>query len=242
MATPKRLAALGRVLVGRPRSRGFWPGLPPAGVRFTRRQANRFLLGASIDYQVKADVAWERARAFVVEMGDPESVWRALLRRYSRRAWMKRWAHQPIHRFPKGHERVWRLAGEIVRRYDGDARVIWQGQGPKEVLGRLLDIRFGPQLSRMVVGALIDKRQIRGSGDVKADVHVRRVLGRLMGAGRPSPLEVTRLTRLMWPRNPWRLDQPLYQIGKDFCYASRPACGECTVIRHCAHARRRGRA
>ena len=44
----------------------------------------------------------------------------------------------------------------------------------------------GPQLSRMTAGALHDTKQIVGPGELKADIHVRRVLGRVFTGDRPG--------------------------------------------------------
>lgn len=87
----------------------------------------------------------------------------------------------------------------------------------------------------MVVGALADTSQIRGNGnvkDVKADLNVRRVLGRLLTGTayrQNQDDDVVRMTRRMKRRNPWLLDYPLYSIGKNFCFANRPDCSHCDV-------------
>ena len=139
-------------------------------------------------------------------------------------------------RFPKAHERVWRIGKDIVTYYGGDARKIWMGQPPDIVLHRLNKMRVGKQISRMIVGALCDTDQIQGRGDVKVDTHVRRVLGRVL---RGNPFSISEVpiviekTREIWPENPWLLDEPLYALGKHFCYASNPHCDDCYLQKIC---------
>jgi endonuclease III len=133
---------------------------------------------------------------------------------------------------------VWRIGNEIVAKYDGDARNIWKGQSPDVVLGRLLELRVGEQISRMIVGALIDTEQIKGSGDVKVDIHVRRVLGRVLRGEGYSVKEVRIViekTREMYPKNPWMLDKPLYELGNYTCKAANPDCQNCYLRKKCAY-------
>ena len=81
----------------------------------------------------------------------------------------------------------------ISNRYGGDARRIWDGQPISEILQRLEDATFGPNLSHMVVGALIDTKQIEGRGNLKADINVTRVLGRVFTGSKTTPDEVHRI-------------------------------------------------
>jgi len=71
---------------------------------------------------------------------------------------------------------------------------------PTGVLEQLNALKVGEQIARMVVGALIDTQQIVGSGDVKADIHVRRVLGRLLMGRMLNPGEALEMTREMNPQ------------------------------------------
>lgn len=148
-----------------------------------------------------------------------------------------------LHRFPKGHERVWTIGKRIIQQYKGDARKIWEGQSIDATLYRLNDLGVGEQISRMVVGALIDTGQVQGKGDVKADIHVRRVLGRVFQGHEFSARDsgkVIDLTREMYPENPWLLDRPLYLLGKQIC-RPEPQCGSCYLNRECVYYSNRSR-
>jgi len=37
------------------------------------------------------------------------------------------------------------------------------------------------------------------------------------------------------PENPWKLDGPLYWIGKDYCKKTDPICEECVLADICAY-------
>ena len=58
----------------------------------------------------------------------------------------------------------------------------------------------GPQLSRMTVGVLHDTKQIEGAGELKADIHVRRVLGRVFTGDMVSAEAALDIGREMMPR------------------------------------------
>ncbi|MFH1704149.1 MAG: hypothetical protein ABIB41_12140 [Nitrospirota bacterium] len=205
------------------------------GKQASKKSANKFFLGSILDYQIPAHAAWANARRFSEDiLGDPEDLWHNIIN-IPKELWMSRFRQYSLHRFPQAHERVWRIGYEIVTKYDGDARTIWNGMSPTVVLERLNELKVGEQISRMVVGALCDTNQIQGSGDVKADIHVRRVLGRLLTGKLLTPKEALELTRKMNPENPWLLDDPLYQLGKHFCHASRPSCNNCYMHEKCTY-------
>jgi endonuclease III len=151
---------------------------------------------------------------------------------------MKRNAYK-LHRFPSGHKRVWTIGKQIVEKYEGDSRKIWNDNSPSdEILHRVEKLGAGEQISRMIVGALIDTKQIEGRGDVKVDIHVRRVLGRILQAEEFSLKQkdkVIEITREMNPENPWLLDRPLYYLGKGLCTATMAWCTNCFIHSKCKY-------
>ena len=210
--------------------------------RLSKRDANKFLLGSILDYQIPGDLAWENARRLAEEiLGDPLDLWEQITST-SQSNWKSKWREYNLHRFPAAHERVWRIGKEIVIRYHGDAREIWKDQTSDTVLQRLGDLRVGKQLSRMIVGSLIDAEYVHGSGDIKVDRHIRRSLGRLLigrGFSEREVDEVTRLTRRMYPQNPWLLDWPLYLHATEICTIHNPKCAQCEFRRNCRYFRSR---
>lgn len=214
--------------------RAHWPWLSELqGDRSDKKSANKFILGAVIDFQIDADQAWENARRLSeIEFGDPDDLWDTI-HAVSESDWESRFKLYRLHRFQWAHMRVWRIGREIVRRYGGDARRIWEHQTAAKVLKRLIGMRVGDQISRMIVGALNDTGQIEELGDLKADLHVRRVLGRLFTGNKVSVQEAHRLARLVARGPTWPLDAELFRLGKGICGAE-PECKRCYLKLSCS--------
>jgi hypothetical protein len=214
---------------------GFWPWLTK-GSPALRKQANKFFLYCIINCYQPAKTAWVNTRRFAEEiLGDPDYLWHQITS-VSFAQWQSKKRAYELHRIQAFHDRVWRIGKDIVAQYRGDARNIWKGQAPDVVLTRLTEMRVGPRISPMIVGALCDTDQIQGIGDVKADTHVLRVLGRVLRGSPFTTSEVPTVletTRQMWPDNPWLLDEPLYSLGQERCYAPNPNCGDCYLRREC---------
>lgn len=207
----------------------FFPGLSPKAPT-TLRDANKFFLGAILNFGIRADLAWENARRFAEEIvPDAERLWQ-FIAGVTPKSWESKFSGYKLHRFRWAHMRVRRIAKDILHCYAGDPRRIWEGQSPNEVANRLDALRVGPQISRMILGALMNVGKVDGQGDVKVDIHVRRVLGRVVRGKEYAPSEegqVLTLTRQMSPDNPWLIDEPLYTLGKTLCRPSSPQCSQC---------------
>ena len=210
-----------------------WPWLSVAPL--TMKSANKFVFGAIIDFQVKADRAWEAARRVIEDIfGDPPQLWDYISSTYSKIDWEGEFSRFELHRFRWAHNRVWRIAGDIARDFQGDARLIWQGKSPIQVID-VLDGRLsvGAATSRMIVGALLDTGHLRGKSDLKPDLNVRRVLGRLFVGDAVSADTALTLSKKIHPDNPWELDNPLFDIGKRLCVATDPRCFYCPLNQVC---------
>ena len=235
--TEKAARVRDRLLARRGGSAGIhWRWLSDLGGAWAdRKRANKFLLGAVLDYQMRADLVWENARRFAEDdLGDPHNLWETILGipGWDSEALFLRYR---LHRFPAAHRRVRRIGEAIVRDYGGDSREIWRDQRPAEVRKRLDGMRMGPQISRMVVGALFDTGQISGVGELKADLHVTRVLGRVFAGARVSVVEAHGIANRMMPGRSWMVDAPLYLLGKSRCRPTTPDCGRCYLRRDCAY-------
>jgi hypothetical protein len=195
--------------------------------------ANKFFLGALIDYQIPANSAWKNAKRLTEDiLGNPPKLWNHIMDSFSPEEWEAKWEEFRIHRFPAAHHRVYRIGFNIVTTYDGDCRRIWQGKEPDEVLIALNSMRCGQQISRMIVGALITYKHISGAADAKADRHVQRVLGSIFSEA-PSPERATELARKIHPDNPWELDLALFHIGQEYCRPRAIVCTDCPVVTEC---------
>lgn len=211
--------------------------------------ANTFLICCLLDWQQDAEVAWEKGKNLVKQLGeesrdpDAEKLWATISSR-SKDEWDSKYEHYgKPHRFRKGYTRLWGIANDICARYDGDARKIWSGKSPFEALIHLWALGAGDQISRMIVGALRDCGQIKGdSGDVKADLHLRRVLGRAVYGEEIKATEAAKVIQLTRKLNadPWKLDLPLWNVGKSYCRPTSPNCPDCYLQPHCVYYQRHG--
>jgi len=185
---------------------------------------------------MSADWIWNRAREFTeVENNDPDDLWEWIVD-HGRQTWNDKRTEYGLHRFPMAHERLWPIAERMVSEYAGDATNIWSDKRPAEVRSRLERLGAGPQISSMIVGALSDTEQIIGAGDVKADIHVRRVIGRVVEGDLVDEAKAIELTRLVHPDDPWMLDRPLFELGKQKCRPSNPLCSTCYLEDVCTYA------
>jgi len=212
-----------------------------AGRKADKKSANKFMLGAIIDYQINADRAWENAKRFAETVrGDPPDLWNDIV---SIEDWktddVKR--RYNLHWQTDAHIRVQRIGREIVDTYGGDAREIWDNQSPSEILERLCNMRVGEWISRMIVGALYDTGQISEAGDLKADIHVKKVLGRVFTGESVSPKEALAIANDIaiandTPGQSWMIDSPLYWLGKKICTKTDPKCTGCYLCDQCVYA------
>ena len=143
--------SIGKLLIENRESRNdFWYWLR-ADKPTSRSDANKFFLGAIIDYQINAEKAWENSRRFSEEIiKDPENLWHKITN-ITFEEWMSKKKEYSLHWLNKAHERVWKIAQRIVRYYDGDTRNIWQNQTAGEIISRLEDLHVGEQISRMII-------------------------------------------------------------------------------------------
>ncbi len=219
-----------------------WGGLEKKPV--SKKAANKFLLACSIDYQMDADRVWANAWRLAEEiLGDPENIWLEIAK-ISETEWARRFEQYKLHRFRKAHQRIWRIAGHMQTNFAGDARNLWSGKNAEQVLADLTAMQFGEQLSRMVVLALHQNQLITGSGTIKADLHTRKVLGRVYRGSSVSAKEAVDLAERILPGKSWELDQALFTIGKQICVSEKPLCTRCDLKRICSfyETQRKGRA
>jgi endonuclease III len=128
----------------------------------------------------------------------------------------------------------------VVAECGGDASRIWigkTGQQIRETFRRVHGV--GPGISSMAP-LLIEKAfgikftdLDRPGLDVKADVHVMRVLYRLGMILTQTEAAALEATRQMYPAYPGGLDAPLWWIGRNRCHAVMPRCSICPMVSLC---------
>jgi len=202
-----------------------------------KKVANEFLFCCLLEYQIDERRAWNNGYRFIHEnLQDPDDLW-AVIANYSEDEWKSKYKEFGLHWLHNAHNRLWRIGRDICSTYQGDARKIWSGRGCSDVLGRLLHLNAGKQISRMIVGALFDCKQIKSAGNVKADVHVCRVLGRVVYGRETSDDAALLLADQMNPANPWQLDWPLWKVGNSLCRPTSPDCIKCNLASYCTYVR-----
>jgi endonuclease III len=205
-----------------------------------KKDANKFFLWGILNYQMQVKRVTENAKKLSETIfGNTNELWDKIAKDKLTQ-WNNKYKQYSIHKFPKAHERVWRIGREIVKNYHGDARDIWKGQRANVVLKRLTEMRVGKQLSRFICKCLIENKIIKGSVDVKADSNILNVIGRVYeGKSIPQKHEdrVISITRRIYPQNPSKIDLSLYDIGKQYCKKTTPKCAECPMRTNCDYYR-----
>jgi hypothetical protein len=201
--------------------------------------ANLFLLRCLIDYQCNSKDAWNRGERYfnTLESDQKGDLWK-MIADIPQVDWNSEgnFTKCHLHKWHRAHNRLRPIANSICRYFEGDARKIWQNGTLFDVLCRLYYIGAGEQISRMIVGALKDCGQISGKSDVKADVHVCRVLGRVFDGKETTPGVAIKLARELNPDDPWQLDMPLWNLGQTKCDSTSPKCTDCYLVEDCKYA------
>ena len=236
-----RLVDIGQKLFDQPRER----------INFTRdrgaddllndieRRPHLFVLGCVVDRQIKAERAWLIPIRLAKIAGGPGfTQFETLTRRRIERVL----AGPPaLHRFPSGmaavvHSAISRIRGQ----YGGNASRIWRDRpSSAEVVYRFLEFDgVGPKIATMAANILARQFKVPFSDyysiDVSADVHVRRVFGRLGLVGNTASVEqIVYRARDLNPAFPGLLDRAAFWAGRNWCKPVDPLCGECDISNVC---------
>jgi len=221
-----------------------WPWLEEHPL--SMKNANKFFLASMIDFQMSADKVWDNAKKLSEELfGDPEELWNYITENFpTENQWQEFIIEQKesgfsIHRFDWVANKIWNAAEIIVEKYDGDARNIWKDFKSNEELVEKIKMVIGANseaTAKMIVLALNEEKHINiGKSDVKPDVHVMKVVGRVYYGREVDAKKAIEITRRILPENPGILDNPLYSIGKSVCNISNPQCNLCPLNDVCEY-------
>jgi len=203
------------------------------------KHPHAFVLGCVMDRQIRTQKAWLIPYEVEKKLGDFSfSTLSALSLSTLREIMMK---PTPLHRFPEEMARNFHEAVLLIRdRYNGNAARIWMEKPPSaEVVLRFLQFRgIGPKIA--TIAANILAREIRipfsdyHSVDISPDVHVRRVFRRLgLVSDKATAEELVYKARSLHPEYPGLLDNPAFEIGRNWCRPRNPKCGECYMSDLC---------
>jgi endonuclease-3 len=215
----------------------------------TSRALTRFFLGAVMDYQMDADVVWQNAEELVKMLG-ADNLWKKIatmtednwlnLRKRDGGYYHRLWGAPDQRSIAK---RIRRIATNVVNKFNGDVRNVWRGRTADEVYEVLRnDVRVNLSRSdatiNMIVLGLQGAGVIKGSSNVKADMHVKRVLGRaIRGRAIDRDVDAIQLAQRICPENPGDIDLALFDIGKEYCKPTQPRCSECPLGSICKYKR-----
>lgn len=210
-----------------------WEPDDPGHGRPPVEAANKFFLACILDMAIPWERAWANAaRLAETTLGDPTDLWNTIVAQFADGAALRA-ACPWLHFVPAAFDRVVRIGRDLCAQYDGDARLVWEGCTSDEVLRRLTTLRAGDKISRMILGLLLQRGLVQAPCDVKADRHVTRVLGRLLGDPRMTPSGAVEAARSVYPANPWDLDHALFLLGTTVCTKQTPKCADCPVRAVC---------
>lgn len=208
------------------------------------RYPHAFVLACVMDRQIKGERAWLIPYRFQQRLGDFSIDRLSVLTVDDVKRLMTQ--PNPLHRF------VDRMSGffhsavcRIMEQYDGDASKIWQGKpSSAAVVYRFLEFDgVGPKIASMAANILAREFKVPFgdyySIDISADVHVRRVFGRLGLTHSDATIEqVIYKARALYPEFPGLMDFPSWEIGRNWCRPNNPSCQSCYMKDGCSTAKR----
>lgn len=192
-----------------------WPGLPDQPrIEPTIEGANFFFLACLVDWQEKTWKVYQRVRRFCDEVLPPGQLSRLWdwIAGHSEEEWRRHKQDYGLHWLAAGHNRLHRIARTIRDQFQGDPRIIWTAAQSPPLLSRLNDnLRVGPGLSRMIIGALRDHQLINlRRSDYKPDIHVRAFMHDLGLSPTTKTADVLEAASLF--QDPWVADTAIYHL------------------------------
>lgn len=243
-AIRERLIEHGRALFAKPRTSVEFAKLAAADLLLNdlERHPHAFVLACVMDRQIKAERAWLIPYRISEKLGGFSMDALAKLSQTEVSRLMSK--PEPLHRFTEIMSRLFHAAvHRISKEYAGDASRIWANRpSSAEVVYRFLQFDgVGPKIATMASNILARDFTVPFSDyysiDISADVHVRRVFGRLGLC--PSDATVEQLVykaRALHPEFPGIMDLPSWEIGRIWCKARDPVCSACYMQDFCPFA------
>ena len=141
-----------------------WPWLTELeGRPASKKNANKFMLGALMNYWMKPEVSWNNAETLAEDiLEDPDDLWDILADKSDADIKALFTGPPALHRFLKMiPEMVREVAINVVKEYDGDSRKIWEDQDVSDILQRLHAVGVKKQTSALILWALRESGQIK---------------------------------------------------------------------------------
>ncbi|NOZ25403.1 MAG: iron-sulfur cluster loop [Nitrospirae bacterium] len=206
-----------------------------------------FVLGCVMDRQIKAERAWLIPYLISQKIGGFSMKRLCALSAEDVRRLMSE--PEPLHRFvDRMAVNFYSAVQRIALVYDSNAASIWLDKpSSAEVVYRFLEFDgVGPKIASM--GANILAREFKipfadyYSIDISADIHIRRVFGRVgLCAAEATVEQVVYKARALYPDFPGMMDLPCWEIGRNWCKSRGPECSECYMNDLCPTAKQNKR-
>lgn len=243
-AVRKRLVERGQALLAAPR------GL----VEFTRVAAadqllndlkghpHAFVIACIMDRQIKAERAWVIPHRISEKLGGFSMD--ALTKLSQNEVFRLMSKPEALHRFVDTMSCLFHAAVQrISEEYGGDASRIWSDRpSSAQVVFRFLEFDgVGPKIATMAANILARDFKVPFSDfysiDISADVHIRRVFGRLDLCSSGATVEqLVYKARALHPEFPGIMDLPSWEIGRSWCRPRDPVCSACYMKDLCPSA------
>ena len=217
-----------------------FPTIVPEAAPLIETDPYAFLIAVCLDRGTKAQVIWTIPYDMKMRLGhlDPQLIHKMSLEELTELFLQLPRKPRYVNDAPKT---ILDLTRFVVEERSGDASLVWEGRRAADVNRILRSIHgVGSGIANMGV-LLIEKafdvrfRDLDRRGmDIKPDVHTVRVLYRL-GASEAQTIEAAlEASRRMNPSFPGGLDGGLWEIGRRWCFASKPNCEDCPMSKDCA--------
>jgi endonuclease III len=192
-----------------------------------------FVLACVMDRQIKAERAWMIPYRISEKIGGFSMDALSALSRADVNRLMSE--PEPLHRFVDTMAGNFHSAVQRIRsNYAGEAARMWAGRpSSAEVVYRFLEFEgVGPKIGSMAANILAREFKIPFADyfsiDISADVHVRRVFGRLGLCATDATVEqVIYKAKALHPEFPGMMDLPSWEIGRNWCKSRGPECAGC---------------
>ncbi len=221
-------------------STSLFPTVLPEAAPLIATDPYAFLIAVCLDRGTKAQVIWTVPYDMKMRLGhlDPQLIYKMSLEELTELFLQLPRKPRYVNDAPKT---VYDLTRFVIEECSGDASLVWEGRRAADVNRILRSIHgVGPGIANMGV-LLIEKAfGVRFSDldrtrmDIKPDVHTVRVLYRLGVSESETIAAAITASRLMNPSFPGGLDGALWEIGRQWCFASNPNCEDCPMSKDCA--------
>lgn len=197
-----------------------------------------YVLACLMDRQTKSERAWMIPHKIKETLGDFEL---STLLSLDQVKYVELFKRESLHRrHTQMAESFYLGVQRIETHYGGDASAIWKGKPTSAtVIQRFRQFHgAGPKIASMAANILVRNFKIpladRINIDISPDVHVLRVFFRL---GLIDDQEDTSApiysARGLYPTYPGVFDLSVWEIGREWCRPSNPACDQCYLNDHC---------